>query len=72
MHRFFYEPISVCPMIGVDVILDNIGASYLKRNMECLSVDGRLFTIGFMGGIVTEINLASLLAKRLTVQGNIP
>ncbi|GER53043.1 oxidoreductase [Striga asiatica] len=53
---------------GVDVILDNIGASYLKKNLESLNFNGRLFIIGFMGGSVTEINLASLLARRLTVQ----
>ncbi|KAG6393979.1 hypothetical protein SASPL_144555 [Salvia splendens] len=53
---------------GVDVILDNIGASYLQRNLESLNIDGRLFIIGFMGGTTTEINLASLLSKRLTVQ----
>ncbi|KAH6773739.1 oxidoreductase [Perilla frutescens var. hirtella] len=53
---------------GVDVILDNIGASYLQRNLESLNFNGRLFIIGFMGGSVTEINLGSLLARRLTVQ----
>ncbi|KAG8385615.1 hypothetical protein BUALT_Bualt03G0063500 [Buddleja alternifolia] len=53
---------------GVDVILDNIGGSYLKRNLESLNYDGRLFIIGFMGGTASEINLASLLARRLTVQ----
>lgn len=54
---------------GVDVILDNIGASYFQRNLDSLNIDGRLFIIGFMGGAVTQANLASLLAKRLTVQG---
>lgn len=53
---------------GVDVILDNVGASYLQKNLNSLSIDGRLFIIGFMGGAVTEVNLSSLLAKRLTVQ----
>ncbi|XP_052201195.1 uncharacterized protein LOC127807407 [Diospyros lotus] len=53
---------------GVDVILDSIGASYFKRNLDSLNVGGRLFIIGFMGGTITEVNLASLLAKRLTVQ----
>ncbi|KAL0442816.1 UNVERIFIED_CONTAM: Quinone oxidoreductase PIG3 [Sesamum latifolium] len=53
---------------GVDVILDNIGGSYLQRNLESLNFDGRLFIIGFMGGSVAEINLGSVLAKRLTVQ----
>lgn len=53
---------------GVDVILDSIGASYFKRNLESLNYDGRLFIIGTMGGAVTELNLGSLLVKRLTVQ----
>ncbi|XP_073027823.1 uncharacterized protein [Primulina eburnea] len=53
---------------GVDVVLDNIGGSYLQRNLESLNYDGRLFIIGFMGGAVTEVNLSSLLVKRLTVQ----
>nr|CAD1832163.1 unnamed protein product [Ananas comosus var. bracteatus] len=53
---------------GVDVILDNIGASYLQRNLDSLSVDGRLFIIGLQGGRVTEVNLSCLLARRLTIQ----
>lgn len=53
---------------GVDVILDNMGAAYLKRNLESLNLDGRLFIIGLQGGATTEVNLASLLARRLTVQ----
>ncbi|CAH9112016.1 unnamed protein product, partial [Cuscuta europaea] len=54
---------------GVDVILDNIGGPYFQRNIDSLNVDGRLFIIGFMGGTITEVNLAGLLARRLTVQG---
>uniref|UniRef100_A0ACD5ZBS6 Uncharacterized protein n=1 Tax=Avena sativa TaxID=4498 RepID=A0ACD5ZBS6_AVESA len=47
---------------GVDVILDNMGGSYLQRNLNSLAVDGRLFIIGFMGGTVTEVNLQPMLA----------
>ncbi|KAM3223919.1 hypothetical protein ACQJBY_057363 [Aegilops geniculata] len=53
---------------GVDVILDNIGGSYLQRNLNSLAVDGRLFIIGFMGGVTTEVNLQAMLARRLTIQ----
>ncbi|KAI3419551.1 PKS_ER domain-containing protein [Psidium guajava] len=53
---------------GVDVILDCVGASYLQRNLDCLNFDGRLFIIGFLGGIATQVDLSGLLAKRLTVQ----
>ncbi|VAI51074.1 unnamed protein product [Triticum turgidum subsp. durum] len=53
---------------GGDVILDNVGGSYLQRNLDSLAVDGRLFIIGFMGGSVTEVNLQAMLARRLTIQ----
>ncbi|KAJ6728653.1 QUINONE OXIDOREDUCTASE PIG3-RELATED [Salix koriyanagi] len=53
---------------GVDVILDSIGAPYFQKNVDSLSIDGRLFLLGFMGGFVTQVNLASLFAKRITVQ----
>ncbi|KAK9131641.1 hypothetical protein Scep_011169 [Stephania cephalantha] len=54
---------------GVDVILDSIGASYFQRNLESLNMDGRLFLLGFQTGAVTQVNLASIFAKRIKVQG---
>lgn len=54
---------------GVDVILDVVGASYFQQNLDSLNFDGRLFIIGFLGGTVTQVDLRSLLARRLTVQG---
>jgi putative PIG3 family NAD(P)H quinone oxidoreductase len=53
---------------GVNVILDCIGGSYLQQNLESLSLDGRLFLIGFQGGAKAEVNLQALFAKRATVQ----
>jgi len=53
---------------GVDVILDIMGGSYLQRNLNALGLDGRLFIIGAQGGIVTDINLSIMFAKRLTIQ----
>lgn len=52
---------------GVDVILDNMGASGLKANLAALAVGGRLVIIGLMGGAKTEINLGTLLTRRLSV-----
>ncbi|HKC27908.1 MAG TPA: NAD(P)H-quinone oxidoreductase [Jatrophihabitans sp.] len=52
---------------GVDVVLDNMGASYLPRNMSALAVAGRLVVIGLQGGVKGELNLGMLLAKRGTV-----
>jgi putative PIG3 family NAD(P)H quinone oxidoreductase len=49
---------------GADVILDNMGASYLDRNLTALANDGRLMVIGFQGGRKAELDFAKLLPKR--------
>ena len=49
---------------GADVILDNMGAKYLSRNVDLLATGGRLVTIGLMGGRKAELDLGKLLAKR--------
>jgi putative PIG3 family NAD(P)H quinone oxidoreductase len=49
---------------GADVILDNMGASYLPGNVKALATEGRLVVIGMQGGVKGELNLGALLAKR--------
>ena len=55
---------------GVDVVLDSIGAAYLERNLSALRTGGCLILIGLMGGARAELNLASLLTRRLRVIGS--
>jgi NADPH:quinone reductase-like Zn-dependent oxidoreductase len=55
---------------GVDVVLDSIGASYLADNLASLTVGGRMVLIGLMGGAKAELNLALLLARRLSLIGS--
>jgi putative PIG3 family NAD(P)H quinone oxidoreductase len=52
---------------GADVILDNMGAKYLARNVDALATEGRLVIIGMQGGIKAELDIARLLGKRGTV-----
>ncbi|MFH8284990.1 NAD(P)H-quinone oxidoreductase [Streptomyces antibioticus] len=52
---------------GADVILDNMGASYLDRNVRALAVNGRLAIIGMQGGIKGELNIGALLGKRAAI-----
>jgi len=48
---------------GADVILDNMGAKYLARNISALAVNGRLVIIGLQGGVKAELNINALLSK---------
>jgi putative PIG3 family NAD(P)H quinone oxidoreductase len=49
---------------GADVILDNIGAQYLNRNVDALAPEGRLVIIGMQGGSKGELDINTLLRKR--------
>jgi putative PIG3 family NAD(P)H quinone oxidoreductase len=52
---------------GVDVILDNMGAKYLARNVAALATGGRLVGIGMQGGTKAELDLGVLMRKRASV-----
>jgi putative PIG3 family NAD(P)H quinone oxidoreductase len=52
---------------GADVILDNMGAKYLGRNVNALATGGRLVVIGLQGGRRAELDLGELLFKRASV-----
>jgi putative PIG3 family NAD(P)H quinone oxidoreductase len=48
---------------GADVVLDNMGAAYLARNLDVLARHGRLVIIGMQGGVTGELNIGQLLSK---------
>ena len=52
---------------GADVILDNMGAKYLGRNVTALATAGRLVIIGMQGGAKGELDINALLRKRASV-----
>ncbi len=56
---------------GVDVILDHVGAKYLKPNMASLGYTGKLVIIGIISGIKAELNLALMMVKRQQIIGSV-
>jgi NADPH:quinone reductase-like Zn-dependent oxidoreductase len=52
---------------GAHVILDNMGAAYLERNIATLAEGGRLVVIGLQGGWNGTVNLARIMSKRASV-----
>lgn len=55
---------------GVDVVLDMVAGSYVKRNVGLLAPDGRYIMIAFLGGIKAELNFGQFLTKRLAMKGS--
>jgi putative PIG3 family NAD(P)H quinone oxidoreductase len=56
---------------GVDVILDMVGATYLELNLRLLKLRGRLVIISTLSGSRTEIDLGSLMGRRLRLIGSV-
>ena len=54
---------------GIDVILDSMGAKYLKPHVELLAVEGRLVVIGLQGGRKGELDLGLVMTKRARIIG---
>jgi putative PIG3 family NAD(P)H quinone oxidoreductase len=55
---------------GVDVVLDMVGGDYLPRNLASLATDGRLVQIAFLKGPRAEIDLMTVMHRRLTLTGS--
>jgi NADPH:quinone reductase-like Zn-dependent oxidoreductase len=47
-----------------------VGADYFARNIESLSVEGRLVEIATLHGTKTELNIAAIMQRRLTITGS--
>lgn len=52
---------------GADVVLDLVGAPYLTRNLDVLATGGRLVVIATQGGHRAEIDLTTMMVKRISL-----
>ena len=55
---------------GVDVVLDMVGAEYFPRNLEALAMEGRLVEIATLRGAKVELNIQTVMLRRLTITGS--
>ncbi|WP_405142693.1 NAD(P)H-quinone oxidoreductase [Sphaerisporangium sp. NBC_01403] len=53
--------------VRADVVLDIMGAKYLRKNISVLKTGGRLAVIGLQGGAKGELDLGAMLAKRASI-----
>ena len=65
-----FEQFFVDQKIKVDVILDMVGGSYLKKNLKILNQKGRLTYIAALENIKAEANLLYIITKQLKISGS--
>jgi putative PIG3 family NAD(P)H quinone oxidoreductase len=52
---------------GVDVVLDNVGGSYVARNLASIAAGGRHVSLSFLLGANVEVDLLQVMQKGLTL-----
>ncbi|WP_416264185.1 NAD(P)H-quinone oxidoreductase [Curtobacterium flaccumfaciens pv. flaccumfaciens] len=55
--------------VGVDVVLDVVGPSYLERNLQALAPNGHIAVIASGSGRTAELDFGVLMRKRATISG---
>ena len=56
---------------GVPAILDLVGGHYVEEDLECIGARGRIVLVGLTGGRSAEVDLGTVLNKRLTLVGTV-
>lgn len=70
-QNFKDEVLKFTSNYGADVIIDFIGGSYFKQNIESLTRDGRLILLATLsGGKVDDFDMRQILTKRLKIIGS--
>lgn len=66
---FAVEMMRLTEDVGVDVVIDFIGANYFTRNISILKPNGKLIQVAMMSGSKCEIDLQALVSKHLQIKG---
>jgi NADPH:quinone reductase len=70
-REFVHDVLKWTDGAGVDLVVDIVGADYFERNLAVLKEGGCLVHVGVMSGTRCEIDLDTILLKRLRLKGTI-
>jgi NADPH2:quinone reductase len=67
---FTLEFMNLTQQHGMDVILDMVGGEYVGHNINMAAMDGRIVNIAYLQGSQVNVNMLSVMLKRLTLTGS--
>jgi NADPH:quinone reductase-like Zn-dependent oxidoreductase len=56
--------------VGVDVVIDNVGASVFEDNLKALRVGGIFVNFGLVGGMKATLNIRELFFRQHQIRGS--
>ncbi|CAN5334776.1 NAD(P)H-quinone oxidoreductase [soil metagenome] len=65
----FADKINAIEPTPIDVVLELVGGNYVEEDLKCVRRLGRIIVVGLLAGAKCELNLATLLTKRITIKG---
>lgn len=57
--------------LGVNVILDLVGAAYLEANLNSIASEGRIMLVGTTSGSQATLDFGKIMSKRLRIAGTV-
>jgi putative PIG3 family NAD(P)H quinone oxidoreductase len=57
--------------VGVDVVLDLVGAAYLEANLKATAPKGRMIMVGATSGSRSTLDFGLVMSKRLMMRGTV-
>ena len=55
---------------GADLVVETVGDATFARSLNAAAMGATVFTVGFLSGVTTSVNLFSIIGKGLRVVGN--
>ena len=56
---------------GIDVVVDLVGGDFLRESVAVMAPKGRIIVVGLLAGRQSNLDLGTLLYRRLTVRGTV-
>lgn len=69
-HNFADAVLDWTNGIGVDVVIDNVGASVFEENLRAMRVGGRFVNFGLVGGFHAKLNIRDLFFRQQQLFGS--
>jgi NADPH:quinone reductase len=69
--RFASKVLSATGQRGVDLVLELVGGSYVAEDLACMAPGGRIVLVGLLDGDSGQLNLGTILRKRIVLCGTV-
>lgn len=68
-HSFAHKVNEMTAGKGVDIVIELVGGKYFHEDLQCIANLGQIIIVGLVAGTKSEIDLATVLRKRIVIHG---